>query len=66
MPDIIKKINELKDRFREAHDGMSPMKLHLDAADTKAMDEYQATVDRFPVKILAMTITRDAPETKVS
>lgn len=65
MSEIINKINKLKDAFREANEGMSPMELYLDPADTKALSEHRATVDRFPVKILGMTIHEDAEQTKV-
>lgn len=65
MSEIINKINKLKDAYRDANDGMSPMQLFLDAADTKALAEHRANVDRFPVKILGMTIHENAEQTRV-
>ncbi len=65
MSDIIQKISDLKDQFRDSNSGITPMKLWLTAEDTKALAEHRATVDRFPVKILAMDITENAAETKV-
>lgn len=63
--DLIARITQLKDAFREANGGISPMQLWLNADDTAVLKAYQAQVDRMPVKILAMKVHENADETKV-
>jgi len=65
MSDLMTRINALKDAYRNQEGGRSPMQLYLNAADTTEMERLRKDQDRFPVKILAMTLHENAAETRV-
>jgi len=65
MSDLMTRINALKDAYRSETGGRSPMQLYLDAADTSEMARLRSELDPLPVKILAMTVHENAPDTRV-
>ena len=65
MSDLMTRINALKDAYRTQAGGRSPMQLYLNAVDTTEMTRLRSDLDRFPVKILAMTVHENAAETRV-